>query len=967
MSESCNIPHPLKREGTTQQERFPEALQNGYVNIDEQGIKEMVELSHAFAKYVSFYPSAGGAPVNWQPFFQELLPLVHAPENYVNGQFDFSRLEKLQQTQPHAALFLSFLRLMGAAKDNINELSQKHIDFYYKDMLRLKEKNAVPDKAAVFFELEKGVKEKILPAGTEFMAGKDNVGKDLYYKLITDTVVNTAKVSSVKTFFAQKDNAGKIKGLYAESQDENNEAGNSWITFGDEGDPDTDFGFVISSPAFQLSEGTRIITFNRTGMPAVPSALIKAEYTAEKKWENASTVLSEAGSITVTVNDNAPAFSNYDPEKHKGNYPVAMPLIKIRFLNPGQAGAAHSYENLKEIKLDSSNCFVKVEVKGVKKLHVENDYGALEVAKPFMPFGATPSLGDSCYIGYPLAFNNKFQSCTLSYTLTGVTGDIEDIAQIEGFSPYYAYKPEIEWRGIIHGMVSTKRPATQGDDRSILSLNNTQILFSGDITSEQETLGPASKSGFLKLTLKDEHLDFEDYLAKFTYAVTNQNNAALNPKPVVPNKPPVPKLADLSLDYVLRLNKADLNFFHLHPFGFDEMKADEFTLLPQIEDEGSLYIGLENAKTPALINLYFQVQEDSGDVNKAIDGIRWYSLANNNWQQLESVQVLADGTQRLLQSGVISFNLLPETANTTHSILNNNLHWLKAAVSKDTAAYPLLKSIKAQAGLVMFDNRNNDPERLASPLAPNLISKFLNKPDGFKSVTQPFESFGGKMKENSQQFYTRISERLRHKQRAWNIWDYERIILENFPFIYKVKCISHTKEEHEFRPGHVTIIVIPNLTNTSTYNKLEPRISVGNLQKISDFINRYQSPFAKIKVQNPDYDKIKVEADLMMRPEYNDQFYALEIKKVITEYLAPWINNGGSRLTFSGTVHASSIINLIDESKYVDYISSFRMIKLNSADDDLAPGIEGTEFFTEKEYNILTSADQHIININKPC
>jgi hypothetical protein len=59
----------------------------------------------------------------------------------------------------------------------------------------------------------------------------------------------------------------------------------------------------------------------------------------------------------------------------------------------------------------------------------------------------------------------------------------------------------------------------------------------------------------------------------------------------------------------------------------------------------------------------------------------------------------------------------------------------------------------------------------------------------------PFPSFGGRETEDSSQFYKRVSERLRHKERAITIFDYERLVLESFPSIYKVKCVNHAGEK----------------------------------------------------------------------------------------------------------------------------------------------------------------------------
>ena len=69
----------------------------------------------------------------------------------------------------------------------------------------------------------------------------------------------------------------------------------------------------------------------------------------------------------------------------------------------------------------------------------------------------------------------------------------------------------------------------------------------------------------------------------------------------------------------------------------------------------------------------------------------------------------------------------------------------------------------------------------------------------------------GNWQKEAQTSTKRISERLRHKGRAITRFDYERITLEQFPEIWKVKCINHTlglanttyQKDLELAPGFV--------------------------------------------------------------------------------------------------------------------------------------------------------------------
>ena len=108
-----------------------------------------------------------------------------------------------------------------------------------------------------------------------------------------------------------------------------------------------------------------------------------------------------------------------------------------------------------------------------------------------------------------------------------------------------------------------------------------------------------------------------------------------------------------------------------------------------------------------------------------------------------------------------------------------------------------------------------------------------------KSVEQPYASFNGKLPEEGNDYYRRVSERLRHKNRPITIWDFERIVLEEFPSVYKLKCLNHTRMNEyysEQAPGNVSLIVISNLRNQNAVNPLQPTTSLSTLTAIKEFL-----------------------------------------------------------------------------------------------------------------------------------
>src|SRR4051812_24594918 len=172
MSDHCNIPHPLKREGTYQFERFPLPLGDDYVKLDERKFADLLKQSAEFARFVNYYNEQNLKDDDWTPFFEE----VYDYDTKTLKFKDISDLEGKGNTSPHIALFFAFLELLKIEQDNLNKLTQRHLDFYYKVILQLKSLAEGPDKIAAVFQLDKNNEKVLVPKGTSLLAGKDNTG-----------------------------------------------------------------------------------------------------------------------------------------------------------------------------------------------------------------------------------------------------------------------------------------------------------------------------------------------------------------------------------------------------------------------------------------------------------------------------------------------------------------------------------------------------------------------------------------------------------------------------------------------------------------------------------------------------------------------------------------------------------------------------------------------------------------------
>src|SRR5690606_25589070 len=100
---------------------------------------------------------------DWQSFFvaddrlDEFLAQMHAR----------------QDTEPHLALFVAFLKLLATSQEQLNGITRRHLDFYYREILQFEKRDFVPDQVFVVFELAKNVLTHRLEKGTLLDGGKD--------------------------------------------------------------------------------------------------------------------------------------------------------------------------------------------------------------------------------------------------------------------------------------------------------------------------------------------------------------------------------------------------------------------------------------------------------------------------------------------------------------------------------------------------------------------------------------------------------------------------------------------------------------------------------------------------------------------------------------------------------------------------------------------------------------------------
>jgi len=452
-----------------------------------------------------------------------------------------------------------------------------------------------------------------------------------------------------------------------------------------------------------------------------------------------------------------------------------------------------------------------------------------------------------------------------------------------------------------------------------------------DAVSNADDASAAANASNIKLE------ELKKNLSIFDFIFNNDGTLKEDLSVPIPAEPWTPILENMSIDYSATATTQDMSLIHLHAFDqtYQQIALQGTpTLLPTYCDEGTLYIGLKGLVPGGNLNLLFKLAEATANSEFRKETVAWHYLDNNTWKPLrEGFEVVRDGTNGFTATGIVTL-ALPQNMTLENTILPKGLHWIKAAVVRNSKATSETIDLHPNAVGTIFTNRSdNDTLRLRAPLPAESLSKLKIADANIKVVNQPYASFGGHEPEVAQHFYVRASEQLRHKGRAIQKWDYERITLEGFPAIYKAKCINHSyalnaseyKNDFPAAPGYVLIAVIPDLTQMDAGHAFEPKVPVSVLDAIAKHLKARTSPFVRVQVMNPRYEKIRFCLKVKLYKGKDENYYKEKLEQDLRRFLAPWSVGEYSKIGFGQCVNRSDLLRFLEDLDYVDYILDLKM------------------------------------------
>jgi len=310
---------------------------------------------------------------------------------------------------------------------------------------------------------------------------------------------------------------------------------------------------------------------------------------------------------------------------------------------------------------------------------------------------------------------------------------------------------------------------------------------------------------------------------------------------------------------------------------------------------------------------------------------------------------------------------IPIDISTGNSLLPAEYHWICISVTGGLENIGRMEKVHLHAVPVSWVD-NGDPQHYQSGIDLPRIQELIHPHAAIGGVHQ-IEAFQMlKSPERTIDFYTRVSERLRHKGRAIAAWDIEHLVLQEFPSVQQVKCIGAASYPAYVNAGSVVVVVIPRTDG----EEAEPTLGFHVLQQIKEYLEELMSPFVTLEVINPVYEKLKITCSILLEAGLEQERGSLlqQLQLELLHFLCPWTK--GRPVALGSQVSKNDILRFIRDRPYIRFVTAFSIVHVYeqtndqfTLEDTAKSGTSLDRIWASKPWSALVPVEQHQVSFLK--
>lgn len=926
--------------------------------------KSLLSRSVLIASFLKYYSTVSSSEQQGTAYFDELLSDV------VDGK---SIIEKYREElyngemEPSWSVLINYIENLHGTGEKFNQRWHGYPEWYLRNVIGVKPLPVIGDKVWISIE-NNGQEPVLIPKNTQFKVKRDKE-KDYYYRLTEDTEIHNIQIERFFILELKKqkqhepDETFKKVPHFVESiQLTEQELKDHHVIH--QKNESADIGIRITSPLLFLKEGIRsvqVIFYSRDKLwgshigkevPNITNAF-RLTISTENGWGEITEYSAQHINGNLHLEFILPdSFSpvtacSQDIHERSSQHPVLNVCLNLN---------SEDYTKAALEKLQISHVKLNATVSNITNLQIYNELGKIDNSKPFMPFGMNTHRGAWFTLGNyeinikdtkNIELNLEWEQLPEnSLGLKEYYSDYKKEINNDSFEISVKYLSDFKWKETRGKNVFSLFSSEKGSD--ILAQNNkigkidVEKMPVISIPENEYDYSLQSRNGFLYFTLINPEMGFGEQTYRRIFTEQMMKNARKKNKYPSIQPPIQPVLKRITLNYYaeetidVRIHPAEnqSSVSSIAPLDNSILSEKKYTenisFVPYFQ-ERNLVFALKNVKENTLLNLFFEVASfehrdmATNSLHKQRDKIRHVKIYignPNNWEKAPLSFIKKDETIGLLVSGYIQIQFPNKISPSLYD--SNGMLWFRIGYDDVEGVYfPNIKSIIPNAARLEMVLPESDHNSLITNHDSGEITEDTIIPGAGKiKRISPFH--GGRSFEDNLKMLMRVSEYTSHKGRAVTPKDYERLILQAFPDIAKVKCIAGQHQSGSETTIHLVVLPKVSIPDKHTYPLTPPHL----IFRIERYIRNINSSYIqKISVLNPVYEELIIRCKIELNGYVSVKNRALFAKR-IDDLIAPWISeNGIPMLGYS--VNLETIHNaIIEEFGALISFSDFSAIRI---------------------------------------
>ncbi len=936
------------------------------IEADMLSLLQQAEVIAGFIRYYNLNNEQEG-------HFDQLLPHLHEwIRLYSQGKrpvFDGT-------TEPSQALLFTFLQQLHRMADRFNKRWEQLPYWYLNETLGIENLPARPDSLWVAFrsELCPGV---VLPKETKFIFGTTE-GAGSVYHLKDETVVEQTTVYRLLSWQYKKEK----KRYPASALD--------CVTSVESGHGQP--GFILSSVSLLLRKGRRSVTIRfESETPALTDFIRQAKSVPESPFDGwtdeeiADKLLTGIFRLQISTADGWKEIEHYHltNEQEAGcdhfvlkftlseNFPPTSGcMAEVHGLDTRHSSLKvelncdawlYPYSWIRNVQLKRIGIYTEVE--GISDFPVYNDLGRIDNSKPFAPFGINTEQGAWLVVGnYEMATKNAhsidlhIQWGELPDMETGLYGYYQGYgSDIDNCSFWVKteFLREHQWQtdadSPLLPLFDTVGKSADGMPLKQARLAGKSVLKRIDINQmppiiideEFYEYDIRTRSGFARLVLEDPPMGFGEKRYRQLFTGQMLHKAARKKSGALLNPPMTPRIERMTLSYraqdwieLPKINKDDRHeLWHLSPLGYKKVYPQsgsrEIPLIYSVDHNMHILLGLENIRGGELLHFYFDFVPMRLEVEGENDpALAWYWGDGYTWEAIPDGVITRDSTRNFFVSGEMVFSMPEKFPDCLYD--KEGVFWLRAAVVKGQEFIAEPSRIYINATELI---RDQDEQAFVPGLEGGGVQP-VNEISGLSEIYIISAPHREHTAEDDRHKLMRVSEYATHRGKAVTPRDFERIVLQAFPQVGKVKCLPAFDAKGGWRKGVVTLVVVPRQTIPGENKAWIPQASSGLLAEIEAYLKeRCSATISKVDALNPLYEEVFLRCRLKFASGYSLGGCRSALWKVCNDIIAPWQKS--RRLpVFDYRLQLSKFRTVIEKKEFVEKLEFLSLVRIAKTGDD---------------------------------